>query len=43
MNNTFEQIKQVLKQCDTIAIGGHQNPDGDAIGACFALAYAFKK
>ncbi len=43
MNDTFEQIQQVLQNCDTIAIGGHQSPDGDAVGACFAMAYALKK
>lgn len=43
MNHTFEQIKEVLQPCQNIAIGGHQNPDGDAVGACFALAYALQK
>lgn len=43
MNNTFEQIKEVLQNCHKIAVGGHQNPDGDAVGACFAFAYALQK
>ncbi len=43
MNNTFEEIKEALQYCQSIAIGGHQNPDGDAVGACFALAYALQK
>lgn len=43
MNHTFEQIKQALQHCQNIAVGGHQNPDGDAVGACFAFAYALQK
>ncbi len=43
MNDTFDKIKEVLQHCQNIAIGGHQNPDGDAVGACFALAYALRK
>lgn len=43
MNHTFEQIKQALQHCHNIAVGGHQNPDGDAVGACFAFAYALQK
>lgn len=43
MNNTFEQIKKGLQCCNKIAVGGHLNPDGDAVGACFAFAYALQK
>lgn len=43
MNNTLEQIKKGLQYCSKIAIGGHLNPDGDAVGACFAFAYALQK
>ncbi len=40
MNNgaVLEQIKKQNK----IIIAGHTNPDGDAIGACFAFAHALK-
>lgn len=29
-----------LENTGTICLAGHQNPDGDAVGACFALALA---
>ncbi len=43
MNNSFEEIYAVFNDSTSIAIAGHQNPDGDAIGACLALALALKK
>ena len=43
MNNTFEQIKEALQDCETVVVGGHLNPDGDAVGACFGFAYALQK
>jgi phosphoesterase RecJ-like protein len=43
MNNSFEEVFTLLQEHNHIAIAGHQNPDGDAIGACLALALALKK
>lgn len=31
-----------IKNCETIVISGHTNPDGDAVGATFAFAQAMK-
>lgn len=38
----FEQAKKLIEASKTIYIAGHVNPDGDAIGASFALALALK-
>lgn len=43
MNNSFEELREIMANSERIVIGGHQNPDGDAIGACFALARSLKK
>ena len=43
MNNSLEEIKSILEGANTIAIAGHTNPDGDAIGASLALALSLKK
>ncbi|MCL2673777.1 MAG: bifunctional oligoribonuclease/PAP phosphatase NrnA [Defluviitaleaceae bacterium] len=32
------KLQEAINTSSTIAIAGHVNPDGDAIGACFALA-----
>ncbi|NMA85420.1 MAG: bifunctional oligoribonuclease/PAP phosphatase NrnA [Epulopiscium sp.] len=36
-------ILEQIREQKNIVIAGHTNPDGDAIGACFAFAYALKK
>lgn len=38
-NNIPEDIKNI----NTVYIAGHINPDGDAVGSCFAFAFAMKK
>ena len=38
MNSKQEEILESIINARTIAIAGHTNPDGDAIGACMALA-----
>jgi Exopolyphosphatase-related proteins len=38
MNNTFDELRQTIELSQSIAISGHISPDGDAIGACSALA-----
>ena len=38
MNNTFDELRQTIELSQSIAISGHTSPDGDAIGACCALA-----
>lgn len=43
MNDSFETIMQEILSADTIALAGHINPDGDAIGACLALGGALEK
>ncbi|MFI3173857.1 MAG: bifunctional oligoribonuclease/PAP phosphatase NrnA [Bacillota bacterium] len=37
-NNSIEEVREVLKQYDSILLCGHTNPDGDAIGSVLALA-----
>ena len=37
------QVKKVISKKHKIAITGHVNPDGDAIGSCLALYHFFKK
>ena len=41
-NNSLEEIRECIKEKNVIAISGHQNPDGDAIGACLALAMSLQ-
>ena len=43
MNDSFESIMKEILSADTIALAGHTNPDGDAIGACLALGGALEK
>lgn len=45
MNNSraLEDIIGVIEKGRDIALAGHTNPDGDAIGACFALALSLRK
>ena len=42
-NNSLEQIMEWILSAETIALAGHTNPDGDAIGACLALGGALEK
>ena len=42
-NDSFEMIMEWTLSADTIALAGHLNPDGDAIGACLALGGALEK
>ncbi len=42
MNNSIEEIVDILKNAEKIAIAGHTNPDGDAIGSCMGLALALR-
>ncbi len=37
-----KSILEQIKKQNNIIIAGHMNPDGDAIGACFAFAYALQ-
>lgn len=39
----FNKIKELLQDCGKIIIAGHVNPDGDAVGACLALALCLKE
>ena len=36
--NLSRDIHEKIRQADRIALAGHTNPDGDAIGACLGLA-----
>ena len=38
MHELYTKLDEAITASSTIAIAGHTNPDGDAIGACFALA-----
>jgi phosphoesterase RecJ-like protein len=39
----MEQILQLIREHNQFVIAGHSNPDGDAIGSCYALAIALEK
>lgn len=39
----FKEAKEILDKSEKIYIVAHKNPDGDAIGSCFALYFALKK
>ena len=41
--DSFEKIMECILSAKTIALAGHTNPDGDAIGACLALGGALEK
>ncbi len=41
--NDFTILKDTLCDCKKIIIAGHINPDGDAVGACFAFALCMKE
>lgn len=42
-NDSFAEIMECILTADSIALSGHLNPDGDAIGACLALGGALEK
>ena len=42
INNEFLEIRKTIELNNSIAISGHINPDGDAVGACAALAISLK-
>ena len=39
----MEQILKLIREHNQFVIAGHSNPDGDAIGSCYALAMALDK
>ncbi|MDR2903364.1 MAG: bifunctional oligoribonuclease/PAP phosphatase NrnA [Clostridiales bacterium] len=39
----MNKINELLRGYQKIVIAGHVNPDGDAVGACFALAFCLKQ
>lgn len=41
-NVSFDKIREIINKSSSIAIAGHVNPDGDAIGACCAMALSLK-
>ena len=42
-NDSLEKIREIILANETIVLGGHTNPDGDAIGANLALAASLRK
>jgi phosphoesterase RecJ-like protein len=38
----MERIVNLIRENDNFVLAGHTGPDGDAIGSCFALAFALK-
>ncbi|MCL2704180.1 MAG: DHH family phosphoesterase [Defluviitaleaceae bacterium] len=40
-SKNFTKVFNAAKKSGHVLIAGHHNPDGDTIGACFALALAF--
>ena len=43
MNNSFDEILEVIENSESIAVAGHTSPDGDAVASCCALAMALEK
>jgi phosphoesterase RecJ-like protein len=43
MNNSFQEIFEVIKKSRSILITGHTSPDGDAIGSGLGMLLALKK
>lgn len=43
MNNSFEEIRNIIDESESIAVAGHVSPDGDAVGSSCALAMALVK
>jgi len=39
----MKQILKLIREHNQFVIAGHSNPDGDAIGSCYALAMALEK
>ena len=42
INSEFLELRETIESSNSIAISGHASPDGDAIGACAALAMALR-
>ncbi|WP_304507438.1 DHH family phosphoesterase [Anaerotignum sp.] len=42
-NDSLAKIREIISQHQNIVLCGHTNPDGDAIGACLALAASLHK
>lgn len=42
-SNLYKTVMKEIKECECIAIGGHINPDGDAIASSLSLAMAISK
>ena len=43
MNNSFEEIIEVIENSNKIAVAGHISPDGDAVASCCSMAMALIK
>ena len=43
MNNSFDEITDIIEKSKSIAVAGHISPDGDAVASCCALAMALEK
>ena len=43
MSEAGEKIMSMVAEAGVVAIAGHVNPDGDAIGACYAMAMSAAK
>ncbi len=40
MTDAINEIRKLIKKYKRFAVTGHQNPDGDAVGACYAVGMA---
>ena len=43
MNMLESNILELVKDCRLIGISGHENPDGDCVGSCCAMAMYLRK
>jgi len=43
LNNSFDEIRKIIEESESIAVAGHVSPDGDAVGSCCALSLALDK
>jgi phosphoesterase RecJ-like protein len=41
--SAFDAIREMILQAETIALSGHVDPDGDALGSTLAMAWAVKE
>ncbi len=39
----MNELKEIAKEAESILVAGHKRPDGDCVGACFAVYYYLKK